>query len=415
MRLLRLARFLVLPLALSVVPVALHAQIRMGIGLNINVGFAPPVLPVYVQPMCPEPNLMWTPGYWAYGGADYFWVPGAWVPAPYGGALWTPPYWGFAGGQYGFHGGYWGQTVGFYGGVNYGFGFGGIGFAGGEWRVGSFAYNTAVTQVNVNIIHTTYVDKTIVERGVVANPNHVAYNGGPGGIQHEANAQEQEAAKQPHTAPTSFQTQHAAAAKADKSSYAKANGGHPTKLVAAKPLAVAHTAPPKGMKPVALTTEKAEPKAAPKAEEKAAPKAEPKAAPKTEEKAAPKAEPKTMPKAESKAAPKAEERATPKAEPKSEPKAAPKAEPKAMPKAEPKAAPKAEERATPKAEPKSEPKSEPKAAPRTEEKAAPKAEPKAAPRPAPKPAPRAAPKPVEHAAPKPAAPKAAPKPEEKPK
>jgi len=91
---------------------------------------------------------MWTPGYWAYdqeGG--YYWVPGAWVPAPYGGALWTPPYWGWNNGQYGFHDGYWGQTVGYYGGVNYGFGFGGVGFAGGEWRGGSFAYNTAVTQV----------------------------------------------------------------------------------------------------------------------------------------------------------------------------------------------------------------------------------------------------------------------------
>src|ERR1035441_3756401 len=77
MRLLRLARFLVLPFVFSVVPVALHAQVRFGMGVSINVGFAPPVLPVYVQPMCPEPNLMWTPGYWAYGGEDYFWVPGA--------------------------------------------------------------------------------------------------------------------------------------------------------------------------------------------------------------------------------------------------------------------------------------------------------------------------------------------------
>ena len=87
MRLLRFARFLVLPLVFSVVPVALHAQMHLGIGLSINVGIAPPELPVYEQPVCPEPNLMWTPGYWAYGGDGYFWVPGAWVPAPYGGAL----------------------------------------------------------------------------------------------------------------------------------------------------------------------------------------------------------------------------------------------------------------------------------------------------------------------------------------
>ena len=110
MRLLRSAHLLLLALLALAIPASMNAQF----GISINVGFAPPVLPVYVQPMCPQPNLMWTPGYWSYGSdqGDYFWVPGAWVPAPYGGALWTPPYWGFAGGQYGFHGGYWGAQVG---------------------------------------------------------------------------------------------------------------------------------------------------------------------------------------------------------------------------------------------------------------------------------------------------------------
>src|SRR5271154_2667441 len=132
MQLLRTLRLSVLALLVCVTAASLHAQFSV----SINVGFAPPVLPVYVQPVCPQPNLMWTPGYWAYSNddGDYFWVPGAWVPAPYEGALWTPPYWGWSGGNYGFYDGYWGQTVGYYGGVNYGFGFGGIGFAGGEWR-----------------------------------------------------------------------------------------------------------------------------------------------------------------------------------------------------------------------------------------------------------------------------------------
>src|SRR5580658_363984 len=246
MRTSRTVRFFLLALLISVAAASSRAQF----GLSISVGFAPPVLPVYVQPPCPQPNLMWTPGYWAYAqdSGDYFWAPGAWVPAPYSGALWTPPYWGFSNGNYGFNEGYWGQTVGFYGGVNYGFGFGGIGFAGGEWRGENFAYNTAVTQVNVTVIHTTYVNRTIVESGIVANPNHVAYNGGPGGIQHTATASEQAAAHQPHTAPTSVQTQHIAGAKADKTSYAKANGGHPATLVAAKPLAEEKKAAPAGMK-----------------------------------------------------------------------------------------------------------------------------------------------------------------------
>ena len=88
MKILRSARWLVLVALLSLVPASSYA------GVFISVGFAPPVLPVYVQPACPEPGLMWTPGYWAYGDDGYYWVPGAWVPAPYEGALWTPPYWG---------------------------------------------------------------------------------------------------------------------------------------------------------------------------------------------------------------------------------------------------------------------------------------------------------------------------------
>ena len=234
----RPARWLLLTLFISLFPVFSSSQ------LVISVGFAPPVLPVYVQPECPQPNLMWTPGFWAYGPDGYFWVPGAWVPAPYEGALWTPPYWGWEGGHYGFHDGYWGPHIGYYGGVNYGFGYGGIGFAGGEWRGGSFAYNTAVVHVNETIIHTTYINTTIVQSGIVANPNHVAYNGGPGGIQHAAAPQELVAAHDQHVAPTKFQTQHIAAAKVDKTSYAKANGGHPKTLAVAKPLPEEKHAPP---------------------------------------------------------------------------------------------------------------------------------------------------------------------------
>ena len=62
--------------------------------------------------------------------------------------FWTPGYWGFGGGLYLWHAGYWGPHVGFYGGVNYGYGYGGVGFYGGRWEGGHFAYNTAVLHVN---------------------------------------------------------------------------------------------------------------------------------------------------------------------------------------------------------------------------------------------------------------------------
>src|ERR1035441_10590871 len=93
----------------------------------------PPPLPDYDQPPAPEPDYLWTPGYWGWSPEGYYWVPGAWVAAPYAGALWTPGYWGFVGGRYRFHHGFWGLHIGFYGGVDYGFGYTGYGYYGGYW------------------------------------------------------------------------------------------------------------------------------------------------------------------------------------------------------------------------------------------------------------------------------------------
>jgi len=163
------------------------AQAHAGVFVSVN--FAPPALPVYVQPPLPAPGYLWTPGFWSYGDAGYFWVPGVWVQPPSAGVLWTPGYWGYAGGAYGWHGGYWGPHVGFYGGVNYGFGFGGVGFVGGEWRGGAFAYNSAVA--NFGSVHVTnvYENRTIVTQNTVVNVNHTSFNGGAG-IQAQASASE---------------------------------------------------------------------------------------------------------------------------------------------------------------------------------------------------------------------------------
>jgi len=37
-------------------------------------------------------------------------------------------YWGWGGNAFAWNEGYWGSTIGFYGGVNYGFGYGGVGY-----------------------------------------------------------------------------------------------------------------------------------------------------------------------------------------------------------------------------------------------------------------------------------------------
>ncbi len=213
------AASITLPMLMLSVPQA-HA------GIFIGVSFAPPVLPVYVQPPLPAPGYIWTPGYWAYGDAGYYWVPGVWVQPPMVGLLWTPGYWGFAGGIYGWHGGYWGPHVGFYGGVNYGFGYGGIGFFGGEWRGGVFAYNSAVA--NFGGVHVTnvYVDRTVIERNTIVNANHASFNG-PGGIVRQPSAQESQFANEHHVEPTSNQTQHQNFAAQDRSQLASVNHGQP--------------------------------------------------------------------------------------------------------------------------------------------------------------------------------------------
>jgi hypothetical protein len=204
-------------------------------------------LPVYVQPVCPQPNLIWIPGYWAYGSDGYYWVPGAWAPAPYVGALWTPPYWGWSGGLYVFHPGYWGRHVGYYGGVNYGFGYMGIGYVGGMWRGNSFAYNTAITHVDERIVHTTYVDREIVERNTVARDSRVSFNGGTGGIRYAPSAAEGVAAHEQHLAGTTPQVQHEGGAKGDRTAYFNSNRGQPKTLVESKPLTAGSHPAPMGM------------------------------------------------------------------------------------------------------------------------------------------------------------------------
>jgi hypothetical protein len=230
MRLFHSARWLLLAALLLILPATSFA------GVFISVAVAPPVLPVYEQPLCPESGWMWIPGYWAYGDDGYYWVPGTWVPAPYEGALWTPGYWGWTDGFYIWHPGYWGDHVGYYGGVNYGFGYMGIGFVGGMWRNHDFVYNTAIMRVDERRVHNVYVDRTIIQRNTIVNDRRVAFSGGRGGINHSPTAQERIANRDRHTVATSFQTQHEMAAKGDRNSYFRNNNGRPSSMAVSRPM-----------------------------------------------------------------------------------------------------------------------------------------------------------------------------------
>src|SRR5882672_1026827 len=189
----------------------------------VSITIAPPVLPVYEQPPIPGPGYIWTPGYWAYGDDGYYWVPGTWVEPPEQGVLWTPGYWGWNEGVYAWNDGYWGPHVGYYGGINYGFGYVGTGYAGGYWRGGVFSYNRTVNNFGRVTIANTY-SKTVINNNVTK----VSYNGGTGGATAKPTQQELAAANDRHMAPTTLQTEHQTSANNNKALLASVNHGRPT-------------------------------------------------------------------------------------------------------------------------------------------------------------------------------------------
>jgi hypothetical protein len=202
------------------------------VDVNVTATTTPPPMPEYEQPPCPADGYLWQPGYWAFSpGGGYYWVPGAWVAPPSTGLLWTPPYWAFVNGIYAFNAGYWGNNVGYYGGVYYGYGYGGEGFYGGNWHEGRFRYNTAVVRVNTVVIHNTYVDRTVVVENHQAN--RASFNG-RGGVIATPTARDVAATHEHHVMATPEQNRNQQLARADKSQFVSANGGKPVNLAREK-------------------------------------------------------------------------------------------------------------------------------------------------------------------------------------
>ena len=202
---------------------------------NVSANVPPPAMPDYDQPECPTDGYLWQPGYWAYSPYrnDYYWVPGAWVAPPSAGVLWTPPYWGYEGSSYVFHVGYWGNHIGFYGGINYGYGYSGHGYYGGEWRGGRFNYNTAVVHVNTTVVHNTYVNTTVINN--VTINNHTSFVG-RGGVEAKPTPEEVAASHETHIKPTAEQNANQLSARGNPNQFNKANGGG--KPVFASPKAI---------------------------------------------------------------------------------------------------------------------------------------------------------------------------------
>jgi hypothetical protein len=224
MRRFRLVIWLLCASVVTVLAPLSHAQI-------LTITLMPPELPVYEQPPIPDPGYIWTPGYWAYGPDGYYWVPGTWVEPPEVGVLWTPGYWGWNDGVYAWNAGYWGPHIGFYGGVDYGYGYGGVGYEGGYWEHGVFSYNQTVN--NFGGVHITNVySKTVI---VNINAPRTSFNGGAGGTTARPTREEEAIAHERHVPPTAGQMQHEKTASSDRSLLASVNHGRPAIAATSKP------------------------------------------------------------------------------------------------------------------------------------------------------------------------------------
>ncbi len=212
------------PLALSR---AASAQVFVSFGIHIG----PPPLPVYVQPPCPGPNLIWQPGYWAWSPAGYYWVPGAWVAAPEPGLLWTPGWWGWRDDAYYWNPGYWGPRVGFYGGINYGFGYFGVGYVGGYWDHDRFYYNRAVDRLGPEDDHYAYYRR--VNPAWFHGPR-ASFNG-PGGIRARANRMQLQAARERRFGATPEQMRQVTFARSQPRLRASWNHGRPPIAATVRP------------------------------------------------------------------------------------------------------------------------------------------------------------------------------------
>jgi len=208
-------------LILSAAPIGVFIiPAQAQVGVSITAGVAPPLLPVYAQPPIPGPGYLWIPGYWAWNGYEYYWAPGYWALPPAADLYWTPPYWAWNDGQYVFYAGYWGPTVGFYGGVDYGFGYTGTGYQGGFWRNDAFVYNRAVNNFGAAKIVNAY------SRPVASPASRVAFSGGHGGTMAKPTPA-QITARTHATPPTAEQVRHQDLASRDPALRFNANHGQP--------------------------------------------------------------------------------------------------------------------------------------------------------------------------------------------
>ena len=141
-------------------------------------------------------------------------------------------------GRYRWYHGYWAPHIGFYGGINYGFGYVGRGYDGGYWNHDRFDYNRSVNNVNINVIRNVYN-----RRVNNFTNNRIGYDGGRGGLNVRPTASELAVLHEERIAPVQAQVQHREQAATDRSQFNAVNHGRPQMLATPHPLATEYRAP----------------------------------------------------------------------------------------------------------------------------------------------------------------------------
>ncbi|MGE5327288.1 MAG: hypothetical protein ACM3NO_09640 [Deltaproteobacteria bacterium] len=209
-------------LAAAILAAPATSQARISVGIAVS--FGPPALPIYYQPPCPAYGYLWTPGYWAWDpDYGYYWVPGTWVEPPFEGALWTPGYWDYDDGVYVWYGGYWGPVVGYYGGIDYGFGYTGYGYQGGYWRGDRLYYNRTVNNISTTNITNVY-SRTVVNN---RTEGRASFNGGPGGTTARPTSEQLAASRMRRRGPVAAQERQMQVAQSNPQQRASINHGRP--------------------------------------------------------------------------------------------------------------------------------------------------------------------------------------------
>ena len=152
----------------------------------------------------------------------------------------------------------WGRHIGFYGGINYGFGYVGLGYEGGYWNSGRFFYNRVYNHIDERHVHNVYnynagyrargVPRASFnggQRGVQAPPGHLKWPRGASQLLRACTLRSSTRAATPPPAVSlppriteGLYTSRQPAAEADRNLKPASHGGHPRRFAAmAVPLA----------------------------------------------------------------------------------------------------------------------------------------------------------------------------------